>query len=78
MEPVGHIAGTASSIQGFITSVGAVIVGSLIGQSYAGTTTALAAGYLCIGVGVLAVVMVVERGRLFHARMASHLNASPR
>lgn len=71
MEPVGHIAGTASSVQGFITSVGAVIVGSLIGQAYDGSTAALAIGYLCIGLGVLAVVLVVERGRLFHARNAA-------
>ena len=69
MEPVGHIAGTASSIQGFITSVGAVIVGSLIGQSYTGTTTALAVGYLCIGIGVLAIMLLVEQGSLFRPRM---------
>ncbi|MEH3036659.1 MAG: multidrug effflux MFS transporter [Sphingomonas adhaesiva] len=68
MEPVGHIAGTASSVQGFITSVGAVVVGSLIGQAYSGTTLPLAIGYLCIGVGALAVVWFVEGGRLFHAR----------
>lgn len=67
MEPVGAIAGTASSIQGFITSVGAVIVGSLIGQSYDGTTYPLAIGYLAIGVAVLGVVYVVEGGKLFHA-----------
>jgi DHA1 family bicyclomycin/chloramphenicol resistance-like MFS transporter len=68
MEPVGHIAGTASSIQGFITSVGAVVVGSLIGQAYNGTTYPLAIGYLAIGVAVLAVVYVVEGGKLFQAR----------
>ena len=68
MEPVGHIAGTASSVQGFITSVGAVIVGSLIGQAYSGTTLPLAIGYLCIGLGALAVVWFVEGGQLFHAR----------
>lgn len=71
MEPVGHIAGTASSIQGFITSVGAVVVGSLIGQAYDGTTTPLAVGYLCIGLAVLGVVLMVERGRLFHAQIAA-------
>ncbi|MEN2786993.1 multidrug effflux MFS transporter [Sphingomonas qilianensis] len=65
MEPVGHIAGTASSIQGFITSIGAVVVGSLIGQSYNGTTFPLAIGYLGIGLAVLAIVYVVERGKLF-------------
>uniref|UniRef100_UPI0035CB117C multidrug effflux MFS transporter n=1 Tax=uncultured Sphingomonas sp. TaxID=158754 RepID=UPI0035CB117C len=68
MEPVGHIAGTASSIQGFITSVGAVAVGSLIGQSYDGTTYPLAIGYLAIGIAVLATVYAVEGGKLFHAR----------
>ena len=69
MEPVGHIAGTASSVQGFITSIGAVLVGSAIGQSYAGTTLPLALGYLAIGVAVLALVWVIEGGQLFRARM---------
>ena len=68
MEPVGHIAGTASSVQGFITSIGAVIVGSAIGQAYAGTTMPLAVGYLCIGLAVLAIIYVVEGGQLFHPR----------
>lgn len=71
MEPVGHIAGTASSVQGFITSIGAVLVGSAIGQSYSGTTLPLAIGYLCIGVAVLAIVYVVEQGQLFHPRMVA-------
>ncbi|MDB5670832.1 MAG: transporter [Alphaproteobacteria bacterium] len=70
MQPVGHIAGTASSIQGFITSIGAVAVGSAIGQAYDGTTFPLAIGYLGIGVGALLIVLVVEGGQLFRARMA--------
>ena len=69
MEPVGHIAGTASSLQGFVTSVGAVVVGSLIGQAYDGTTLPLAAGYLGIGLAALVIVGVVERGQFFRARM---------
>ncbi|GAA0676180.1 multidrug effflux MFS transporter [Sphingomonas insulae] len=71
MEPVGHIAGTASSIQGFITSVGAVIVGSMIGQAYDGSTYPLAIGYLAIGVLVLAVVYLIEDRQLFQARNAA-------
>lgn len=70
MEPVGQIAGTASSVQGFVTSIGAVIVGSAIGQSYAGTTLPLALGYLAIGLAVFALVYVIEEGQLFRARMA--------
>ncbi|MFV0623654.1 multidrug effflux MFS transporter [Sphingomonas sp. ac-8] len=69
MEPVGHIAGTASSVQGFVTSIGAVLVGSAIGQSYAGTTLPLAIGYLGIGIGALVLVYVIEGGQLFRARM---------
>jgi DHA1 family bicyclomycin/chloramphenicol resistance-like MFS transporter len=69
MEPVGHVAGTASSVQGFISSLGAVAVGSLIGQSFDGTTFPLAVGYLGIGLCALGVVYVTEEGRLFQARM---------
>jgi len=69
MEPVGHIAGTASSVQGFITSVGAVLVGTAIGQSYNGTTFPLAIGYLAIGVAVLLLILLVENGKLFRPRM---------
>ena len=73
MEPVGHVAGTASSVQGFISSLGAVAVGSAIGQAYDGTTVPLAVGYLCVGLGVLAIVLWVEGGRLFRPRMAPPL-----
>lgn len=69
MQPVGHIAGTASSIQGFITAVGAVLVASAIGQAYDGTTMPLAMGYLGIGLAAFAIVFVVEEGKLFRARM---------
>lgn len=69
MQPVGHIAGTASSIQGFITAIGAVLVASAIGQAYDGTTLPLALGYLGIGLTAFAIVLVVEQGKLFQARM---------
>ncbi len=68
MDPVGHIAGTASSVQGFISTIGAVIVGSIIGQAFDGTTYPMAIGYLGIGVATLAIVFVVEEGRLFRPR----------
>lgn len=69
MEPVGAIAGTASSVQGFITTVGAVLVGSAIGQSYAGSTLPLALGYLAIALAVLALVWLIEGGQLFRTRL---------
>ena len=70
MEPVGHIAGTASSVQGFITSIGAVLVGSAIGQSYDGTTLPLAIGYLLHRAGGARADLGDREGQLFRPRMA--------
>jgi len=65
MEPLGHIAGSASSVQGFMQTLGGGAIGALIGQLFDGTTTPLAAGYC--GVAALSIVMVLiaERGKLF-------------
>ena len=68
MDPVGHVAGTASSVQGFISGLGAVLVGNAIGQSFDGSTRPLAMGYLLIGLAAFAIVAWVERGRLFRPR----------
>lgn len=68
MEPVGHIAGTASSIQGFISTVCAAAIGLVIGQSYNHTTVPVAAGYLILALLSLAAVLFTERGRLFLPR----------
>lgn len=65
MEPLGHIAGTASSIQGFIQTLGGGIVGALIGQAFDGTVTPLAAGFCGVSVVALILVLIAERGRLF-------------
>lgn len=65
MEPQGHIAGTASSLFGSITTLIGIAIGSAIGQYYDGTLVPLAAGGLLSSVVALAVVFVVEKGRLF-------------
>ena len=65
MEPVGHIAGTAASIQGFIANVGGAIVGVQIGQAFNGTTLPVALGFAVCGLASLTIVLIVERGRLF-------------
>lgn len=70
MEPLGHVAGTASSIQGFVTTAGGALLGSLIGQHYDGTTLPLQVGLLGYGVLALGLVMYAERGKLF--RRAGH------
>ncbi|MEX0955814.1 MAG: multidrug effflux MFS transporter [Rhizobiaceae bacterium] len=65
MEPLGHVAGTASSILGFTQTVGGAILGALIGQAFDGTIVPLTAGYFFFGAGALALVFVAERGKLF-------------
>jgi DHA1 family bicyclomycin/chloramphenicol resistance-like MFS transporter len=65
MEPMGHIAGVASSFQGFVSMVGASLIGFVIGQAFDGAVVPLEAGYLLCGLGALASVLTAERGRLF-------------
>ncbi|MGE4062122.1 MAG: multidrug effflux MFS transporter [Rhodospirillaceae bacterium] len=64
MEPMGHIAGTASSVQGFCSTTGAALVGFFIGQQFDGTTVPLTLGYFVAGIAVLIVVTVTEKGRI--------------
>ncbi|HSX56842.1 MAG TPA: multidrug effflux MFS transporter [Sphingomonas sp.] len=65
MENMGEIAGTASSLQGFIATMGAAVLGALIGQSFDGTTVPLYLGFTVLGFTALAIVFVTERGKLF-------------
>ena len=68
MEPVGHIAGTASSVQGFISTLGGATIGIIIGQAFNGTTLPVTTGFLIVAVAALIIVLVTEGGRLFVAR----------
>lgn len=65
MEPMGRIAGTASSFVGAATTGIAALLGWTIGQLYAGSTVPLLAGFLVCGLLSLLIVLRVERGRLF-------------
>ena len=65
MEPMGRIAGTASSFVGAVTTGIAAGLGLLIGQYFDGTVGPLLAGFAFFGVASLAITLVVERGRLF-------------
>ena len=65
MEPQGHIAGTASSLFGSVTTLIGIAIGTAIGQCFDGTLVPLATGALLSSVLALAIVLVVEKGRLF-------------
>ena len=67
MEPLGHVAGTASSVQGFVTTFGGAVLGFLVGQHFDGTTVPLTLGFSVFGLLALGMVLVAERGRLFES-----------
>jgi DHA1 family bicyclomycin/chloramphenicol resistance-like MFS transporter len=65
MEPMGHVAGTASSVMGFVSTVGAALLGFWLGQRFDGSTLPLGLGMASLGVVALLLVFLAERGRLF-------------
>ncbi len=65
MEPQGRIAGTASSLYGSITTLLGIGIGTKMGQDYDGTLLPFATGFFLCTLASLAVVLVVEKGRLF-------------
>jgi DHA1 family bicyclomycin/chloramphenicol resistance-like MFS transporter len=65
MDPLGRLAGAASSVQGFVTTVGGALCGFWVGQSFNGTAVPLTLGYAGFGVGAFAIVLVTEKFRLF-------------
>ena len=58
-------AGTASAAYGFVSGIGATMVGMLIGQLYNGTAVPLIAGQAVVGGLSLLAVFITERGQLF-------------
>ena len=65
MEPLGHVAGTASSVLGFMGTAGGGLIGALLGQAFDGTTTPLGAGFLGVSLIGLIFVIIAEKGKLF-------------
>ena len=67
MEPMGRIAGTASSFFGAVTTAIGAALGLWVGQQYDGSVTPLLAGFAAFGLVGLAIVLVTERGKLFRS-----------
>lgn len=65
MEPLGAVAGTASSFIGFYTTLMAALIGFAVGRSFDGTVLPLTIGYCGLGVLALLAVLWAEKGRLF-------------
>ena len=65
LRPFKHIAGAASSAQGFLRMTSGALLGALIGYAYDGTARPLALALLCTAVLSLIFVLFSERGSLF-------------
>ena len=67
MEPLGHVAGTASSVLGFLSTVGGATIGAVIGQAFNGTATPMITGFFLVSLVGFVFVLIGEKGKLFHA-----------
>jgi len=67
MTNMAPIAGTASSFQGVVGTIGGATLGLIIGQSYDGTQLPFLIGCAASGSAGLGLVLWTERGRLFGA-----------
>jgi len=70
MEHMGPIAGTASSVQGVIGTIGAAAIGFAIGQAFDGTVGPFLWGVALCAAATVALVAATEPRRLF-ARLAA-------
>jgi DHA1 family bicyclomycin/chloramphenicol resistance-like MFS transporter len=69
MEPLGEIAGTASSVIGFITTLGGATLGGIMGHFFNGTTQPLGLAFALYGLCAIASIIFAEKGRMFRAHI---------
>jgi len=65
MEHMAPIAGTASSVQGVVGTVGAAIIGFIIGQQFNGTPVPFLVGTALCAAGGFVLIVLTEPKRLF-------------
>jgi DHA1 family bicyclomycin/chloramphenicol resistance-like MFS transporter len=65
MEHMAHIAGTASSVQGVIGTVGAALIGFVIGQQFNGSPVPFVLGTALCAAGGFLLIILTEPKRLF-------------
>ncbi|MEX6509018.1 multidrug effflux MFS transporter [Jiella sp. M17.18] len=77
MDPLGHVAGTASSVLGFMQTFGGGLLGAVLGYFYNGTVLPLLLGFIALSVASITCVFLAE-GRLFEAKYDPPERISPR
>jgi DHA1 family bicyclomycin/chloramphenicol resistance-like MFS transporter len=65
MDPLGHVAGTASSVISSLQTVLGGVLGAIIGQAFDGTVLPLSLGYLILSLLSFAIIALTEPNRLF-------------
>lgn len=75
MEPMGKIAGTASAVQGMLSTLVGAVIGSAIGQSFDGSPLPVVIGYFLCSLGILVAVLFAEKGRLMQPHHADPVKA---
>lgn len=65
LQPMGAVAGTASSVFGAASTVAGAALGGIVGSRFDGTVVPTVAGYALFGALALLCVLIAERGRLF-------------
>lgn len=65
MEPLGHVAGTASSVFGFMQTAGGALIGGWLANLFDGTIAPLAFGFVSMGSVIILSVLWAEHGKLF-------------
>ena len=70
MEPMAHVAGTASSVAGFYSTAAGAILGTLIGRSFEGGVRPLCIGITLLFIATLGAVAVTERFKLMQTKTA--------
>jgi DHA1 family bicyclomycin/chloramphenicol resistance-like MFS transporter len=61
MEPMGHIAGTASSMAGFVSTIGGALIGQAISLMFNGTVIPLNGAYVVLAIAALATAYYAEK-----------------
>ena len=61
LEPMGHRAGVASAMAGFVSTTLAALLGGSLGQRFDGTTMPFALGYLMLAVIAAGIIAFAER-----------------
>lgn len=65
MEPMGRIAGTASSFIGAVTTAISATLSGFVAHFYTGSAMPLLIGFVLCGLLAFVVVLITEKGRLF-------------